>query len=133
MLWMSVVRSPYAHARIQSIDVSAARGAPGVVAAFSGTDLADDIPAGLPCAWPVTEDIRMPTHWALARDKARYAGDGVAVVVAESREAVKDGAELVEVEWDPLPAVTDVEEALQDSAPRVHDDFDSNRCYDWKT
>src|SRR5207249_10155259 len=59
MLWMSIVRSPYAHARIQSIDVSAARAAPGVVAAFSGADLADDVPAGLPCAWPVTEDIRM--------------------------------------------------------------------------
>ena len=71
--------------------------APGVVAAFSGTDLVDDIPAGLPCAWPVTEDIKMPPHWPLARDKARYAGDGVAVVLAESRALAKDAAELVQV------------------------------------
>ena len=131
MVWMAVVRSPYAHARIVSVDVSKALAAEGVVAAFSGTDLADDIPAGLPCAWPVTEDIKMPTHWPLARDKARYAGDGVAVVVAESRALAKDAAELVEVEYEPLPAVTDVAEALADGAPVVHDEFGTNRSYDW--
>src|SRR3990170_2157477 len=74
MLWMAVVRSPHAHARIKAVDVSKALAAPGVVAAFSGTDLVDDIPAGLPCAWPVTEDMKSPPHWPLARDKARYAG-----------------------------------------------------------
>src|SRR6266542_4339593 len=112
MIWMALVRSPYAHAQIKVVDVSKALAAEGVVAAYSGEDLAGDIPAGLPCAWPVTEDINMPTHWPLARDKARYAGDAVAVVLAKSRALAKDAAELVEVEYEPLPAVTDVEKAL---------------------
>jgi carbon-monoxide dehydrogenase large subunit len=131
MLWMAVVRSPYAHARIKAVDVSKALVAPGVVAAFSGTDLVDDIPAGLPCAWPVTEDIKLPPHWPLARDKARYAGDGVAVVLADSRALAKDAAELVEVDYEPLPAVTGLEAALAPGAPLVHDDLDSNECYVW--
>ena len=131
MVWMVVVRSPYAHARIRSVDVSAALAAEGVVAAYSGEDLVGDIEAGLPCAWPVTEEIKMPTHWPLARDKARYAGDGVAVVVAESRALAKDAAELVEVDYEPLGAVTDVGEALVDGAPLVHDEFGTNRSYEW--
>ena len=129
MVWMAVVRSPYAHARIKAVDVSSALAAPGVVAAFSGLDLVEDVPAGLPCAWPVTEDIRLPTHWPLARDKARYAGDGVAVVLADTRALAKDAAELVDVEYEPLPAVTDVGAALDEGAPLVHDEFDSNECY----
>jgi carbon-monoxide dehydrogenase large subunit len=132
MLWMAVVRSPHAHARIAAVDVSAALAAPGVVAAFSGNDLVDDVPAGLPCAWPVTEDIKMPPHWPLARDKARYAGDGIAVVLAESRALAKDASELVEVEYEPLPAVSSLEGALAEGAPLVHDDLDSNECYVWK-
>jgi carbon-monoxide dehydrogenase large subunit len=131
MVWMALVRSPYAHAQIKAVDVSKAIAAEGVVAAYSGEDLAGDIAAGLPCAWPVTEDINMPTHWPLARDKARYAGDAVAVVVAESRALAKDAAELVEVEYEPLPAVTDVEKALTEDAPVVHDEFGTNRCYEW--
>ncbi len=87
MVWMAVVRSPYAHARIASVDLAAAREAEGVVAAFSGADLADQWAGGLPCAWPVTEDIKLATHWPLAVDKARYAGDGVAVVIADSSRA----------------------------------------------
>jgi carbon-monoxide dehydrogenase large subunit len=131
MVWMALVRSPYAHAQIKAVDVSKAIAAEGVVAAYSGEDLAGDIAAGLPCAWPVTEDINMPTHWPLARDKARYEGDAVAVVVAESRALAKDAAELVEVEYEPLPAVTDVEKALTEDAPVVHDEFGTNRCYEW--
>jgi carbon-monoxide dehydrogenase large subunit len=131
MVWMALVRSPYAHAKINGVDVSKALAAEGVVAAYSGDDLAEDIPAGLPCAWPVTEDINMPTHWPLARDKVRYAGDAVAIVVAESRALAKDAAELVEVDYEPLQAVTDVEQALADDAPVVHDEFGTNRCYDW--
>jgi aerobic carbon-monoxide dehydrogenase large subunit len=131
MVWMALVRSPYAHARIGTVDLSRARAAEGVVAAYTGEDLADDIPAPLPCAWPVTEDIKIPEHWPLARGKARYEGDAVAVVVAESRALAKDAAELVEVEYEPLPAVTDVAEALTDGAPLVHDELETNRCYDW--
>ncbi|HKP17068.1 MAG TPA: xanthine dehydrogenase family protein molybdopterin-binding subunit, partial [Gaiellaceae bacterium] len=131
MVWMALVRSPYAHAGINGVDTSAARAAEGVVAAFSGEDLAGDIPAGLPCAWPVTEDINMPAHWPLARDKARYVGDAVAVVLADSRALAKDAAELVQVDYEPLPAVTDVAEALAEGAPLIHDEFGTNRSYEW--
>ena len=132
MVWMAVVRSPYAHARITSVDLTAAREAEGVVAAFSGADLADQWAGGLPCAWPVTEDIKLATHWPLAVDKARYAGDGVAVVIADSRALAKDAAELVQVDYEPLPAVSDVEAALGDDAPILHDDLGTNHCYTWK-
>ena len=131
MVWMALVRSPYAHAGINGVDTSAARAAEGVVAAFSGEDLAGDIPAGLPCAWPVTEDINMPAHWPLARDKARYVGDAVAVVLADSRALAKDAAEFVQVDYEPLPAVTDVAEALAEGAPLIHDEFGTNRSYEW--
>src|SRR5512145_875818 len=96
--YMYVVRSPYPHARIAGVSLEAARTAEGVVAAFSGADLADEWKGGLPCAWPVTEDIRMPVHYPLAIDVARYQGDPVAIVVAESRALAKDAAELVQVD-----------------------------------
>jgi aerobic carbon-monoxide dehydrogenase large subunit len=131
MLWMAVVRSPYAHATIKNVDLSRALSAEGVVAAFSGAELADEWVGSLPCAWPVTGDCRIPQHRPLTADKARYAGDGVAVVVAESRALAKDAAELVEVDYEPLPAVTDVAEAAGDSAPLVHDEYDGNRAYTW--
>jgi carbon-monoxide dehydrogenase large subunit len=131
MVWMAVVRSPYAHARIGGVDLSTAREAPGIIAAFSGEDLAEDWAGSLPCAWPVTEDINMPAHWPLARDKARYVGDGVAVVVAEAREQAADAAALVVVDYEALPAVVDPEQALADGAPLVHDEFGTNKCFTW--
>jgi len=132
MLWFSLVRSPFAHARIRAIDASRAREADGVVAVLTGDELADEFAAPLPCAWPVTPEMHNPPHWPLARGEARYAGDAVAVVVAESRAQAKDAAELVDVDWEPLPAVTDIDDALADGAPRVHDDLPSNSCYVWK-
>ncbi len=132
MVWMAVVRSPYAHAHIRSVDVSRAKEAEGVVAAFSGADLADDWAGPLPMAWPVTEDIHNPSHWPLAKDKARYVGDGVAVVIANSRALAKDAAALVEVDYEPLPAVVDIEGALAEGAPLVHDEFGTNSCYTWR-
>jgi carbon-monoxide dehydrogenase large subunit len=131
MLWMAVVRSPYAHAEIKNVDLSQALSAKGVVAAFSGAELADEWAGSLPCAWPVTGDCRIPQHHPLTADKARYAGDGVAVVVAESRALAKDAAELVEVDYEPLEAVTDVGEAVGESAPLVHDEYEENRAYTW--
>ena len=131
MLYLAIVRSPHAHARITSVDTSKAKEAEGVVAVFTGEDLADEWAGPLPCAWPVTEDIQNPPHWPLAKDKARYVGDGVAVVVAESRALAKDASELVDVSYEPLPAVTDVAKALDDDAPKVHDELDSNHCYTW--
>jgi carbon-monoxide dehydrogenase large subunit len=131
MVWMAVVRSPYAHARIGSVDLSAAREAPGIIAAWSGADMAEDWSGPLPMAWPVTEDINISSHWPLTMDKARYVGDGVAVVVAETREQAADAAALVQVDYEPLRAVIDVEQALADGAPLVHDEFDTNWCYTW--
>lgn len=132
MVWMAVVRSPYAHARIVGIDLEAARAAEGVVAVFSGADLRDDWKAGMPCAWPVTEDMKSPEHFPLAVEVAKYQGDGVAVVLAESRVLAKDAAELVEVEYEPLEVATDVEGALEPGSPLVHDDLETNECYVWK-
>jgi aerobic carbon-monoxide dehydrogenase large subunit len=131
MLWMAMVRSPYAHARIKSIDVSKALGGEGVVAAYSAADLESDIGGPLVMAWPVAEGIKTPPHWPLTKDKARYVGDGVAVVVATSRALAKDAAELVEVDYEPLPAVTDVEAALADGAPLLYEDLGTNECYTW--
>ena len=131
MVWASVVRSPFAHARIKSVDVSKALEAEGVVAAFSGADLEGDWKATLPCVWLVTEDTKQPFHRPLATDKARHVGDGVAVVIAESRALAKDAAELVEVDYEPLEPVVDPEAALADGAPIVHDEFGTNRCYTW--
>ncbi len=130
MLWMAVVRSPFAHARITKVDLSKALAMKGVVAAFSGQDF--EWAGPLLMAWPVTDDLNNPPHWPLAKDKARYQGDGVAVVVAESRGLAADAAEAVQVEYDPLPAVVDMEAALADRAPTVHDEFGTNRCYTWK-
>ena len=131
MVWAAVVRSPYAHARITSVDLSKALEADGVVAAFSGADLEEDWKATLPCVWLVTEDTKQPFHRPLATDKARHQGDGVAVVLAESRALAKDAAELVEVEYEPLDPVIDPEAALADGAPVVHEEFGTNHCYTW--
>ena len=131
MLHAALARSPYGSARITSVDVSAAAAADGVVAAYSGTDLADEWAAGLPMAWPVTDDIKIPDHWPVAQDVARYVGDAVAVVVATSRNAALDAAELVEVDYEVQDAVVDVEAALADDAPRVHESFDDNKSYTW--
>ncbi|KUM88024.1 MULTISPECIES: xanthine dehydrogenase family protein molybdopterin-binding subunit [Streptomyces] len=130
LLHLAVLRSPMAHARIDRVDVSAALERPGVVAAFSGADLAPDL-GSLPCAWPVTEDIVLPEHPPIAVDEVRYAGDPVAVVVARDRYTAADALEAVEVEYTPLPPVLDLEAALAEGAPLVHSDKGTNRCYDW--
>jgi carbon-monoxide dehydrogenase large subunit len=130
-LSMVVARSPYAHARVKSISLDAARGAEGVVAVFSAADLQDDWKAAMPCAWPVTEDMKNPPHYPLT-DVARYQGDGVAVVIAETRAQAKDAAELVEVDWEPLDALVDVGKALEDGAALAHPDLETNECYVWR-
>jgi carbon-monoxide dehydrogenase large subunit len=131
MVFLGVVRSPYAHARITSVDVRPALAHAGVVAAWSGEDLADEWQASLPCAWLPTEDTNAPEHKPVAVGEVRFAGDAVAVVAATSRGAAGDAAELVEVEYEPLPAVVDAEAALADGAPLVHDELGTNRCYTW--
>ncbi len=130
-LHLALVRSPYAHARIRSIDLAPALATPGVVAAFTGADLRGEWAGPLPCGWPVTPDMKQPAHLPLAAEVAHFAGDAVAVVVAESEYAAHDGAEAVVVDWEPLPAVVDLEEAAKDQT-LVHPDLGTNVCYTWQ-
>jgi carbon-monoxide dehydrogenase large subunit len=131
MLHMALLRSPHAHARITNIDASAAMEQPGVVAVFTGEDLAEEWVVGIPTGWPVTEDIKIPDHWPLARGEVNHAGDGVAVVVATDRYKAQDALEHIEVDYEVLPAVVDVEAALEEGAPLVHEDLGTNKCYTW--
>ncbi|GGX74249.1 xanthine dehydrogenase family protein molybdopterin-binding subunit [Streptomyces anandii] len=130
LLHMAILRSPMAHARLERVDVSPALGRPGVVAAYSGRDLAEGL-GSLPCAWPVTEDMVLPDHPPLAVDEVRHAGDPVAVVVARDRYAAADALEAIEVDYEPLPPVLDLEAALAEDAPLVHADKGTNRAYVW--
>ncbi|PRX40329.1 carbon-monoxide dehydrogenase large subunit [Planifilum fimeticola] len=132
MVYMAVLRSPHAHARIKRIDVSAARRAPGVVAVYTGKDLEGKM-GTIPTAWLVPDsDIKTPPHHALAVDKVRYVGDGVALVVAEDRYTARDALELIEVEYEELPAVVDQEEAMKEGAPQLHEDVPNNIAFRWK-
>jgi carbon-monoxide dehydrogenase large subunit len=128
MLHMCFVRSPFAHARITSVDVSAARSMPGVIAAFSGADFADE-QASLPCAWPVTPDIVIPPHPPMATDEVRYVGEAVAVVVARDRYTAADAIAAVDVDYEPLPPVLDMRAALEEGSPKVHEA--GNKSYVW--
>ena len=128
MVWMAMVRPPYVHAKIQSIDTSAAKTMPGVIGVFTAEDLEV---GGLPFVWPITEDIKVPSHFPLTHDKIRFAGDAVAVVVAESRAQAADAAEGVVVDATPLPAVMDMEAAMSDDAPLIHDELGSNVTVHW--
>jgi len=129
-LWLGMVRSPFAHARIGNVDASAALAVPGVRHVFTGADLRDGWAAAMPCAWPVTEDMKAADHWPVAVDKACYVGDIVAVVVADSRYAAVDGVDAVEVDYDPLEAVVDLEDAAGDRVV-IHEGLGTNRSYTW--
>jgi carbon-monoxide dehydrogenase large subunit len=127
---LAVLRSPYANARIVSIDTSAAAAHPGVRAVYTGADLADVWATPMPCAWAVTEDMKSPAHYPLAVDAVHYVGDGVAVVLADSDAIAHDAIEMIDVEYDPLEAVTELEDALSDRVI-VHPDLGSNSSYKW--
>lgn len=129
------VRSPYAHARITGIDAAEAMRAPGVIAVLTGADMEADKVGSLPCGWQIhSKDgspMKEPPHFPIARDRARYVGDAVAVVIAETREQAKDAAELVMVDYEELPAAVTSLKALEGGAPLVHDDVGGNLCFDW--
>jgi aerobic carbon-monoxide dehydrogenase large subunit len=127
LLHMAFVRSPMAHARITSVDLSAARAMPGVIAAFSGADFGEQ--ASLPCAWPVTPDIVIPPHPPMATEEVRYVGEAVAVVVARDRYTAADAAAVVDVNYEPLPPVLDMRAALEEGSPKVHPQ--GNKSYEW--
>jgi aerobic carbon-monoxide dehydrogenase large subunit len=128
MLQVAFLRSPYAHARITSVNVSAARTEPGVIAAYCGADFAAE-QGSLPCAWPVTPDIVIPAHPPMAVDEVRYVGEAVACVVARDRYAAADALAAIEIDYEPLPPVLDIRTALQDDSPKVHEA--GNKSFVW--
>ena len=130
-LHMAVLRSTVAHGRITSIDTSAARSRPGVVAVYTYQDLKDDWAGPMPCAWPVTADMKNPAHFPLANGNVNYVGDGVAVVVAESKTAAVDALEAIEVDYEELDPVLDLEESISDSNV-IHSEIGTNLSYTWE-
>ena len=127
------LRSPHAHAKIRGIDTTKAKAAPGVVAVFTGDDLTGV--NGLPCGWLITgtdgKPMNEPPHPVLAQGKVRHVGDQLALVIAESPHQAKDAAELIDVDYEVLPAVVNCVAALQPGAPQVHDQAPGNKCYTW--
>ena len=127
-LHMAILRSPFAHANITKLDVSGALQQPNVVAAY-GADELGDLNGSVPCVWPVTDDIVMPDFPSLAKGKVRQVGDCVAVVLATDAKHATDALEAIEVEYEPLDAVVDMEAALAPGSPILHEDAGTNKCY----
>lgn len=129
------VRSPYAHAKINGIDADAARAAPGVLGVFTGEDLVKDKIGGLICGWMIHSKDGSPMkagpHPALALGKVRYVGDHVAVVIADTLSLAKDAAELVTVDYEPLPPVADPRKSRQPGQSPVHEEAPDNTVYQW--
>jgi carbon-monoxide dehydrogenase large subunit len=131
LTYAAILRSPYAHAKLTRIDVAPARGAPGVLAVYIGADIKDRV-VPVPCAWnPPNCNLKTPPHPLLAYDKVRYVGDGVAMVVAESRAQARDALDLIEVDYDPLPAGVDPEKMTQSGAPQLHAEVPKNIAFTW--
>jgi aerobic carbon-monoxide dehydrogenase large subunit len=129
------VRSPHAHAKIKSIDSSKAKAAKGVLAVYTGDDVANAKLGGLPCGWLITDvngqPMKEPPHPILAQGKVRYVGDHVALVVAETQSQARDAAELVDVDYETLKAVVDATKARAKGAPALHEIAPDNTCYVW--
>src|SRR2546428_944034 len=129
--YAAFVRSPHAHARIARIDVEAAKKLKAVLAAYTGKDLVAGGVKPIPTGWLIP-NMKIPAHYPLAVDRARYMGDAVAVVIAESPYVARDAAELVEVDYEPLPAVADPAKAPEGGAPAVHHETPDNGCFPWQ-
>ena len=136
MTYAYILRSPYAHAKINSIDISAARAMEGVVAVFTGQDITNAGVNGVPAGWQVNfkngDTMKEPPHPLLVADKVKHVGDSVAIVIAESREIAKDAADLIDVDYEVFDAVVNPAEAVKPGAPLVHDDVPSNMSFDWE-
>ncbi|MEW6046169.1 MAG: molybdopterin cofactor-binding domain-containing protein, partial [Bacillota bacterium] len=131
MAFAAFLRSPHAHARIKRIDTARARELPGVLAVFTAQDLDGQVGC-IPTAWLVPNaDLRTPPHPPLAADRVRYVGDAVAVVVAEDRYTARDALDLIEVEYEPLPAVVNQEQAMEPGAPQLHAEAPGNVAFRW--
>ena len=130
-----ILRSPHANARIAGIDTAAVARAPGVVAVYTGQDMAADGVGGLPCGWQIhSKDgspMAEPPHPPLVTDRVRHVGDQVAVVIAETLEEAREAADLVNIDYVEERAVVDPAEALKPGAPLVFAEVPGNLCYDW--
>lgn len=132
MAYAVIVRSPHAYARIKRINTSQAKALDGVIAVYTGQDIVDSgIPGVVPVGW-ILAGLKQPAHPVLAIDTVRYVGDGVAVVVAEDKYTARDAADLVEVDYEPLEAVTDPAKAAKAGAPLVHANEPDNIAFDWE-
>ncbi|MGI8677136.1 MAG: xanthine dehydrogenase family protein molybdopterin-binding subunit [Jatrophihabitans sp.] len=130
MVHLAILRSPMAHATITSIDTTEAKGRPGVIGVWTGQDFAET-QGNLPCAWPVTPDMVNPGAPSLAVTQVNHVGEAVAVIAARTKTAAQDALEGIDVEYEPLPAVLDMEEAIKDGSPLVHPNTTSNKSYTW--
>jgi carbon-monoxide dehydrogenase large subunit len=131
MVHAAILRSPYAHARIRKIDTHRARHAAGVVAVYTGTDT-NAVLKPMPCAWLVPgANLKVAAYQPVATDVVRYVGDCVAVVVAENRYQAQDALDLIDVDYEPLPAVVDPQKATQEGAPQLHADAPGNHAFHW--
>ena len=128
MAYLAIKRSPYAHAVIKGIKTDKARNLPGVLGVFTGEDTADV--GMLPSGWNVP-GIKVPANRVLQTDKVRHVGDRVAMVVAENPYIAQDALDLIEVDYEPLPAVVDAKKAAEDGAPQLHDSVPNNISYTW--
>ncbi|WP_420397851.1 xanthine dehydrogenase family protein molybdopterin-binding subunit [Nioella sp.] len=131
--YVHFLRSDVAHGRLNKVDTSVAAEMPGVVRIFTGADF--EGVGGLPCGWQVTDKhgnpMQEPAHPVLAQGKVRHVGDPIAAVVAETAAQARNAAEAIELDIEELPAVIDMKEAVKEGATKVHDDLESNLCYDW--
>ncbi len=131
--YAAFVRSPHAHAKIRRIGTAAAAKAPGVIAVFTGKDLADDGVGPMPCGFvPDRGPQNSPPRPALTSDKVRFVGDLVAMVVADSQAAARDAAERIEIEYEVLPAIVDPAKAMDPQAPQLHGEAHNNLCVEWQ-
>jgi aerobic carbon-monoxide dehydrogenase large subunit len=128
--YAAFVRSPHAHARVRRVDLSRAKTVPGVVAAYTGKDMAAGGVGPLPCGW-LLPDLKIPEYRGVATDKVNFVGHAVAVVIGETPYAARDGADQVVVDYEVLPAVTDGEKAVQPGAPQIHENAPGNVTFRW--
>ena len=131
MAHAAILRSPHGHARVRGIDTSRAKSAPGVVAVFTGADTESALQP-IPCAWLVPNaGLKTTPYRALARDVVRYVGDAIAVVVAETDYQAYDALDLIDVDYEPLPAVVDPQQAAAAGAPQLHPEAPGNVAFHW--
>ncbi|MET3804310.1 carbon-monoxide dehydrogenase large subunit [Nakamurella sp. UYEF19] len=129
MVHLALLRSPYAHAKISSISVAGALDSPGVVGAWTGADFPEQ--GGLPCAWPITPDMKSPVRLPVAVEAVKFAGEIVAVVAARTKAEAVDALEAIEIDYEPLEVVLDMQAALAEGSTLVHPELGTNQNAVW--